>query len=249
MERRRGARRRRGASRSRRGPARGETDRERKKNFAENLSRRLAQSVADALRARFPGITPTADGRQHERRTRSAKGVKKLDVNYSTPDLGLGLGVSIKTITAKDPKGGRFGKNFTRIDNELRAEAKDYHQRQPYAAMVAMVFLPEAACIDGSDKTPSSFGSAVRQFRYRANRRNPSNEEERFERVFVACYADAGSRRGETWFLDVMTPPPRNGRPVASARLGFAEVLEEIARTYDMRNDPPFEWATESDRG
>jgi len=228
--------------------ARGETDRERKKNFAENLSRQLAQAVADALRRRFPGITPTSDGRQHERRTRTAKGVKKLDVNFSTPDLGLGLGVSIKTITAKDPKGGRFGKNFTRIDNELRAEAKDYHQRQPYAVMVAMIFLPEAACRDGSEKTPSSFGSAVRQFRYRANRRNPSNEEERFERVFVGCYAEAGARRGETWFLDVMTPPPRNGRPVASSRLDFSEVLDEISRAYDLRNDPPFEWATDSEK-
>lgn len=227
--------------------SRGETDRERKKNFAEHLSRQLAQAVADALRPQFRGITPTHDGKQHERQTRSAKGVKKLDVNYSTPDLGLGLGVSIKTVTAKDPKGGRFGKNYTRIDNELRAEAKDYHQRQPYAVMVALIFLPEAACRDGSDRTPSSFGSAVKQFRYRANRRNPTNEEELFERVFICCYDGEGAMKGKNWFFDTMRPPPRNGRPVAASRLSFAEVLEEIKRTYDMRNDPPFEWAEASE--
>jgi hypothetical protein len=227
--------------------ARGETDRERKKNFAEHLSRQLAQAVADGLRSDFRGITPTHDGKQHERATRSAKGVKKLDVNYSTADLGLGLGVSIKTVTAKDPKGGRFGKNYTRIDNELRAEAKDYHQRQPYAVMVALIFLPEAACHDGSERTPSSFGSAVKQFRYRANRRNPTNEEELFERVFVCCYADDGAARGTAWFFDVMRPPPRTGRPVRATRLSFAEVLDEIKRTYDMRNDPPFEWASDSE--
>jgi hypothetical protein len=227
--------------------ARGETDRERKKNFAEHLSRQLAQTIADQLRPIFPGITPTADGKQHERLTRSAKGVKKLDVNFSTADLGLGLGVSIKTITAKDPRGGRFGKNYTRIDNELRAEAKDYHQRQPYAVMVAIIFLPEAACRDGSARTPSSFGSAVKQFRYRANRRNPTNEEELFERVFVCCYADEGASHGDTWFFDVMKPPPKNGRPVKDARLSLPDVLDEIRRTYEQRNDPPFEWAGESE--
>ena len=229
------------------GAAKGDDARAQKKNFAEKLSRELAQVVADALRTRFAGITPTADGRQHERQTRTAKGVKKLDINYSTPDLGLGLGVSIKTITAKDPRGGKFGKNFTRIDNELRAEAKDYHQRQPYAVMVAIVFLPEEACTDATMKAPSSFGGAVKQFRYRANRRNPTNEEELFERIFVACYSESGKTKGDTWFFDVMKPPPRSGRPIADARIGFAEVLNEITRTYELRNDPPFEWADASE--
>src|SRR5262249_59729741 len=73
-----------------------EASREAKKNYAEYFSRGLATWVANGLRPRFKGILPTRDGKQQESRARSAKGVKKLDVNFSTIQLGLGLGVSIK---------------------------------------------------------------------------------------------------------------------------------------------------------
>ena len=223
--------------------ARGDDARTQKKNFAERLSRELAQLVADALRKDFDGITPSAEGRGHERQTRTAKGVKKLDVNYSTPDLGLGLGISIKTVTSKDPKTGRFSKNFTRIDNELRAEAKDYHERQPFAVMIAIVFLPELACFDATDQAPSSFGGAVRQFRYRAGRIGARDEEERFEKIFVGCYRSEGADRGATWFFDVDAAPPRRGVPRVVDRLVFAEVLGGVIGTYESRNSPPFIWA------
>jgi hypothetical protein len=223
--------------------ASGADDRARKKNFAEKLSRELAQVVADALRSRFQGITPSSDGKGHERPTRTAKGVKKLDINYSTPDLGLGLGVSIKTVTASDPKTKRFTKNFTRIDNELRAEAKDYHQRQPYAVMAAIVFLPETACRDGTGAAPSSFGASIQAFRHRSGRQWPRDEEELFEAVFVACYRDTEPQLGDVWFFSVDTAPPRQGLPIVEDRLTFGEVLAKITDIYEQRNDPPFAWA------
>ncbi len=96
-------------------------------------------------------------------------------MNYSTTDLGLGLGVSIKTINFRDGKSGRYTKNFTRVDNELRAEAIDYHVRQPFAVLVGLVFLPYDACEDGRT-THSSFGGAVRVFHYRANRTDTTKE-------------------------------------------------------------------------
>jgi hypothetical protein len=65
-----------------------------KKNYAERLSRHLATCFANALRGAFPGIIPTETGEQHESPARTSKGMKKLDVNYSTPQLGLALGVS-----------------------------------------------------------------------------------------------------------------------------------------------------------
>ena len=114
-------------------------DREQKKNYAERLSRAFATVVANALRTDFPGITPDAEGRRQEAPARTSKGMKKLDVNYSTSELGLGLGVSIKTINFSDKGGSRYTKNFTRADNELRAEAKDYHERQPYSVLVGVV--------------------------------------------------------------------------------------------------------------
>ena len=69
-----------------------------KKNYAERFSRALAICMASALRPSFPGITPSETGEKQEAAARTAKGFKKLDVNYSTSELGLALGVSIKTL-------------------------------------------------------------------------------------------------------------------------------------------------------
>src|SRR5689334_15108379 len=77
-------------------PSRGTTDtREKKKNYAESLSRSLATRLANALRPTFPGILPDKSGRSQESKARTSKGYKKLDINYSTTELGLGLGVSV----------------------------------------------------------------------------------------------------------------------------------------------------------
>ncbi len=213
-----------------------------KKNYAERLSRAIATVVANALRKDFVGITPDAEGRRPEAPARTSKGPKKLDVNYSTSELGLGLGVSIKTINFPDKGSSRYTKNFTRADNELRAEAKDYHERQPYAVLVAAVFLPIEACLDGKTGA-SSFGQAIRIFRHRANRKNPRNEQELFERAFVGLYEYEGECRGEVVFFDVMDKPPKHGAPKSPPGLTFTQFVREVVKTYDGRNKPAFEWA------
>jgi hypothetical protein len=76
--------------------------------------------------------------------------MKKLDVNYSTPQLGLALGVSLESINCRDASTERYTKNYSRNDNELRAEATDYHQRQPYAVLAGVLFLPFDSCDDGN---------------------------------------------------------------------------------------------------
>jgi hypothetical protein len=212
-----------------------------KKNYAEALSRRLAQRFADALRADFPGTLPDPAGKGQESRARSSKGFKKLDVNYSTVELGLGLGVSLKTINFRDPTTQRYTKNYTRVDGELRAEASDYHERQPYAVMIAIVFLPIDACNDASGRTPSSFGQAVQIFRYRAGRREALDPAMLFERVFIALYDVSDDRFGDVGFFDVTSAPPRSGRPISL--LSFDDVIQEIVNTYDHRNSPKFRWA------
>src|SRR5262249_39222508 len=118
-----------------------EIGRARKKNFAQRLSNALAQKFADALRPRFPGIYPDEEGRDHERRQRGAEGLKKLDVVYATPQAGLQLSISIKTINFKDEKTKRYTKNIKRADGELRAEASDCHKYNPYALLVGVVFF------------------------------------------------------------------------------------------------------------
>jgi hypothetical protein len=212
-----------------------------KKNYAERLSRRLSQRFADALRADFKGILPDASGSGQESQARGAKGVKKLDVNYSTTKLGLGLGVSIKTINFPDGKSGRYTKNFTRADGELRAEAADYHIRQPYSVMVAVIFLPTATCEDAGPRSPSSFGSAVKLFRSRAGRKDPKDDPMLFEHVFIGLYSTDPSDFGAVGFFDVMRAPPKSGRP--ASMMGFREVIQSIRDVYDGRNSPVFEWA------
>jgi hypothetical protein len=227
-----------------------------KKNYAERLSRALALKVAEGLWKDFPGINPGKDGKGQESPAGTAKGFKKLDVNYSTPELGLGLGISIKTVNFPDRKTGRYTKNYTRVDNELRAEAIDYHKRQPFSVLIAGVFLPADACDDAKTATrkiknpePSSFGAAVRCFRHRANRSDPANDTDLFERVFIGLYEPSGSHRGEVSFFDVMTPPPKYGRP-ESGTISLDQLLAETRATYDGRNSPAFEWASgETDRG
>src|ERR1700730_5092837 len=169
--------------------------REQKKNYAEALSRALAKRLANGLRPFFDGIMPDAKGNKQESRARTSKGYKKLDINYSTTELGLGLGVSVKTINFIDARSKRYTKNYTRVDNELRAEASDYHERQPYAVMVAIIFIPLDACADGKTRgrrsTASSFAQAVHIFRHRANRMAPIDAPAKFERVFIALYETA----------------------------------------------------------
>lgn len=236
--------------------------RDEKKNYAQRLSHQIAILIADHLRHQFPTILPDSQGRGSESRARTAKGVKKLDVNYSTPELGLGLGVSVKTINfpdlkkkkTKDADGtvrqevvlGRYTKNYTRADNELRAEAQDYHLRQPYAVMVAVIFIPADSMRQQEEQTRpsegrySSFAQAVRVFRHRAGRKSPKDLEELFERVFLGAYEHEGEARGDVWFFDVMEKPKRFGAPRKT--LTFEEMIQEIIRTFDERNNPPFEW-------
>jgi len=216
-----------------------------KKNYAERLSRHASTMFANRLRDAFPTILPTETGQFQESRARTAKGVKKLDVNYSTTELGLGLGVSIKTLNFRDPTTNRYTKNYTRIDNELRAEAMDYHTRQPFAVMVAVVFLPADAYSDGSEKgTASSFGAAVQCFRFRSGRRLPTDDHELFERVYIGLYEYEGEQRGLVEFFDVETAPTKRGRPNVGL-FSLDDLVRRITNEYDSRNSPPFQWADE----
>jgi len=216
-----------------------------KKNYAERLSRAIAQDVAQGLRNAFPGITPLADGTRHETPARTAKGFKKLDVGYSTPELGLGLGVSIKTLNYRDRKTKRYTKNYSRVDNELRAEATDYHVRQPYSVLAGLLYLPADSCDDGDPDRPtsvSSFASAVRYFRSRRGREQPTDDPELFEAFYIGIYEFEGSRRGQVWYFDAGASPPRARRPTEDETWSHSEVLALITSTYDERNDPPFEF-------
>lgn len=220
-------------------------DRAAKKNYAQRLSDACAVMFAHHLREHFPGILPGPDGEKRESHAPTNKGFKKLDVNYSTAELGLALGLSIKTINFKDGMSGRYTKNVTRVDNELRAEAMDYHVRQPWSVMICILYMPLDACQDGSARTPSSFGQTVKTLRHRALRIKPSDDGERFEEIFIGLYEYQGKTRGNVRYFDIKTPPPKTGLPKASSLLTFEAMRDAIMSAYKSRNDPPFEWESD----
>ena len=66
---------------------------------------------------------------------------KQLDVNFSTPKLGLALGISLKSVHTRDKKKPkRYTHNMKRNEEEFRVEAIGYHKRQPFAVMIGGYF-------------------------------------------------------------------------------------------------------------
>lgn len=238
-------------------------DREDKHAYAMALSRKLAVFVARALRPAFPNVLPTEDDLGHESLTGSAEGKKRLDVKVWDETLGLLLLVSLKTYSFRDwstktKKAGRYTKNIQRNGKELKDEADVIHRRQPYSVIVAIMFVPDSACLDGNPLSssnvqgPSSFASIVRRLRVRTGRA-VSPDEKRFdrsdltERLYIGLYRYDDPDRGALRFFDVMRDPPRNGIPPTSATVSLDQLVAEIKRLVDERNRTGIEWATLTD--
>lgn len=211
---------------------------EEKRIYATRFADKMAICIANGLRERFPGVLPDEEGRGVESPAQSVRGPKKLDVNYSTAQLGLGFGISLKSVHFREKSLRGYIHNMKRNDEELRTEASGYHQRQPYAVMIAVVFLPDEACEDASPRHPSSFGSWVKYLRPLAQRHAPQDDIARYERLFVGLYDRAGVRME---FFDVEQAPPKTVRP--RNLLSYTEFLDEIEKTYLRRNASEFEWA------
>ena len=203
-----------------------------KHSFAHRLSTCLAQKIANGLRPKFRDILPDATGARHESRSGSASGPKKLDVNFSNPQIGLGLGVSIKTLNFRDEATGRYTKNIKRLDGELRAEAQDYHVRQPFSVLVALVFMPEDSAYDSENR--SSLSHAWDVFQRRSGRKSTSDDASLFERMWLCVYATAPESFGRCQCFDVSQVFPPTGLPERSQSL--SDLLNEINLEFAKRN-------------
>src|SRR5712692_322852 len=176
--------------------------------FAEHMAKRIAADLANKLR----GIQATT-----KRSAGSIRGRKQLDVNFSTPEHGLALGISLKSVHIRDVGGSRrYTHNMKRNEEELRIEASGYHKRQPYAVMIGVLFLPFDSCDDGKKNNPSSFGSWVRHLRPYSGRAEPDDEIDRFEKLYVALYEPDGT---DVRFFDIESDPPKSGRPAKDGDL------------------------------
>ncbi len=205
-----------------------------KNKYAVRFADSIAARMADDLSFQFPTISATT-----KRTAASTLKKKQLDINFSTPELGLVLGISLKSVHTRDVAGaGRYTHNMKRNEEELRIEAYGYHKRQPYAVMIGLLFLPSDSCLDGRKDNPSSFGSWIRHLRPYTGRTEPTGSPDLFEKIFVGLYETDGS---DLRFFDVEKAPPKQGRPLAT--LSYAEFLEEVYRAYLRRNHAEFEWA------
>ncbi len=179
------------------------------------------------MRSEFPGILPDADGQGHESQSAGARGLKKLDVNYSTNRSGLELAISIKTMNFTDGTSKRFTKNTKRVDGELRAEAQDCHSRQPYAVLAGFFFVPWASADDG---TRSSLKHNVNVFAQRGGRTDKTSDHSLFEFMFIGLYRDDGYVR----FFPATHDAPERGVP--DTLMTFSETLSQIKKLHGERN-------------
>lgn len=202
-------------------------------SFAIYFAKFMSREVAQALEAVDRGFSGVQSG---ENASLASRGPKRLDINYSTPQSGLGLAMSFKSVHFGEKEGGRadFTHNRKRNDEELRVEATEHHLRQPYAVLVAVVFLPFESC---SDFDTSSFGSWVEYLWPLKGRVSIEDPPDRFELVFIGLYERDGSQLG---FYEVGGPVecPRTGRP--KQLLDLTEFLKRVKATYDQRNGKDF---------
>jgi hypothetical protein len=209
-----------------------------KNQYAVRFADRMAARIAADLFERLENITATT-----KRDAGSVRGAKQLDINFSTPRLGLALGISLKSVHLRDINGAqRYTHNMKRNEEELRIEASGYHKRQPYAVMIAVLFLPFDSCEDGKRDNPSSFGSWVRHLRPYAGRRDHEDEIDKFEKIYVGLYEPDGTAMR---FFDVEKAPPKNGRPLDA--IAYRQFLSEVYHAYLERNEAEFRWADGAD--
>jgi hypothetical protein len=205
--------------------------------FSISFARAMSAELALLMQPDFP------DAKGGEVPSTSIRGPKRVDLVYSTPEAGLGLGVSLKSVHRGEDKGGdaSFTHNMKRNDEELRVEATGHHLRQPFAVLVAAIVLPFESCDDKPSK--SSFAAWVEYLWPLRGRTDPAHQPDRFELVFVCLYARDGRELG---FYEIGgdVACPRTGRP--RSLLTVRQFLGRMKETYDKRNGRDFHFEGET---
>ena len=169
---------------------------------------------------------------------------------------GLQLGISLKGMNFRDAAGRQFDKNLTGRTYELQDEIRLVHEYQPAAFMTAIFFLPIAATVDKrSETSASSFARSVEHMRARTGRLDPSlpGHYARADMSFVALYVPGDSEpdhdyedtlaRGVVRYFDVMSDPPKRGRPRLETTMDLSRLVDRIALDYRSGGVAPVSWA------
>lgn len=161
-----------------------------KRRYSEQVSQAVANAVADELRDRGlsearpapPGLLGASGA---ERRMAGGLGAKKVDVTWATPEAGLLLAVSVKTINFRDGNTGNFQKNLTNRRGDMLMEAVTLHRRFPYSVLAGWFFLDKGAESDGTGRRRSTFLNAHARLRLFTGRNDPAGRDEQFERFYL----------------------------------------------------------------
>lgn len=208
-----------------------------KKGYSEDVSRVLALTLADELRARGlketrPAGEGEVGGSGAERRLAGGLGAKKVDVTWATDQAGLIFAISIKTINFRDGKSKTFQKNLTNRRGDMLMEAVTLHRRFPYAVLAAFFFFDQEAEHDDTGKRRSTFLNAHNRLQLFTGRNDPAGREEQFEHFYLFLM-DASSTTAPLRAYRVGEP---------EHEVSISEILDELLRLVAKRNPDFYEF-------
>lgn len=161
-----------------------------------------------------------------------------------------------------------FGKNITGRLYELENEARRLHEYRPQAVVVGLYFMPIGAVADKkTSRSASGFADVVANLRSLTGRADAQRQDEwhRVDLGFVGLYVpgdperfmtrekDAEKRvpfayddpfpRGVVRYFDVMSDPPRRGRPRVDDTLTLEEMVERVLDRHAGPEKARIAWA------
>ncbi|MDA7492901.1 hypothetical protein N8510_02265 [bacterium] len=213
------------------------------RHYSEEFSRLLAIWLGSEVQNQIKGLEILPP----EGKVPTCFGSKSLDVGCLDANRYLALDISVKTFNFKDRKTNAYSKNFTGRFYELLGEGLDLRLSYPNAVLVALIFLPEDSCLDGSSRRASSFGNAVKQFQKIAIDAPGNSHDLCFDFVFVGLHDVSSKVR----FFDAAHPPPKHGYPnkgLTETQSVIGRLLKKVDENAASRNtskaniDPAFRW-------
>lgn len=240
-------------------------------SFADACARMVATAIRDQVASRLtvlPDTDGTAEPPTITYQERGQMKRKKIDVLVGDLIAGLQIAISLKGVGFRDQTDLNFGKNITGRLYELENEARRLHEYRPQAIVVGLYFMPIGAVADKkTTKSPSGFADLVANLRSLTGRADPHRQDEwhRVDLGFVGLYVpgdperfttrdkDAAKRvpfeyddpfsRGVVRYFEVMTDPPRRGRPKIEDTLALEEVIECILDNHAGPDRARINWA------
>jgi hypothetical protein len=202
--------------------------------FADACAYAFSRELSKSKLLKGKRITPTSISEGTEEIVFLGAGTsKQIDVTVIDEVLGLQIGITLKGLNFRDKK-GQFDKNLTGRTYEMSDEIRLVHEYLPRAWMTGVFFLPLASTADKTFRADSSFARTVITMRGRTGRLDASlgGQASRCDSAYVGLYTLGhewpGAPRGAVRFINVMTDPPRRGRPKVESTLSLARAAEQI---------------------